>query len=786
MLSHPYPQAPNAVNIMREYQRHLGLPQVFKTGQSRSGFKPLAPNVDEKHGKFSPSQWFFMFTNHMGFYRKIAECTNKYAFKHKDLFVKVSKKTGKTTYKWKVISGVHIFLYVLVQIRMAICYRPTISLYWDEHHGDPVIKKLLSRPFYNMISQALCMYDPFMPKHKREKMSKNQTDNSYKCREMLEALNFTCVYFHYIGAHLSLDESIVPMHNRTTLSQKFRNKVITKGARFFKIENPLGYVFLNILDCQHTRNEYEKFADVQRKGSKIVLYCLETLGILKKHRRVAFAHVIYMDTYYMSIPLTHYLLKQYNGIYLNGTLRGNAVGKPLNYDTIDGKKMVKGDLQLWTDPDQELFLASWFDTKLFQHVTSVPHNPDDFVSKVVNKDVDIELRAKIETSLTHKFEEYNLKTKAQLQTLCVQRAIPKHGRKPDLIDRLLDYDFFLSLTGEVVASNTNVQDDNKLSKSNDSINVNKSNNNLADQQKSSSSNDNSNAVNKKQKNNNDNDNTIAEQKNENENETDYMTQKTTEPEDINAMYKRELIAQVNMREIQISKTQCRRMKVDELRQAIRSFDGTENIQTNKKTKRSVKKPKKPQKPVQIPKQIHEYRKNMIGVDQHDRLVLTMSVGRKTVKWTLKMIFHIIDVAIANTKILHNITTCNDVSLAEVAHNQASRNRTMPHSSRHFERCPKNKQMPKHLFMRHIVYESIPAVRQLLKNTHKHSRNKFTKLWNQMSNAEKRGKQEYLYWVRHMDDKDVRLTRETLPEELRTTPDKRKSKSVSKSVSKTTH
>ena len=51
---------------------------------------------------------------------------------------------------------------------------------------------------------------------------------------------------------------------------------------------------------------------------------------------------------------------------------------------------------------------------------------------------------------------------------------------------------------------------------------------------------------------------------------------------------------------------------------------------------------------------------MIGVDQHDRLVLTMSVGRKTVKWTLKMIFHIIDVSIANTKILHNITTCNDV------------------------------------------------------------------------------------------------------------------------------
>ena len=89
-------------------------------------------------------------------------------------------------------------------------------------------------------------------------------------------------------------------------------------------------------------------------------------------------------------------------------------------------------------------------------------------------------------------------------------------------------------------------------------------------------------------------------------------------------------------------------------------------------------------------------------------------------------------------------------------------------------------------MRHIVYESIPAVRQMMKNAHKHSREKFTKVWSEMTQAEKKGKQEHLYWVKHMDDKHVRLTRETLPEELRTTPDKRKSKSLSKSASKTTH
>ena len=56
-----------------------------------------------------------------------------------------------------------------------------------------------------------------------------------------------------------------------------------------------------------------------------------------------------------------------------------------------------------------------------------------------------------------------------------------------------------------------------------------------------------------------------------------MTQKFTDPEDINAMYKRELIAQVNMRKIKISKTQCRKMKVDELRKALRKYDGSEQV-----------------------------------------------------------------------------------------------------------------------------------------------------------------------------------------------------------------
>ena len=224
---------------------------------------------------------------------------------------------------------------------MAICFRPTISSYWNDRHGDPVIKKLMSRSFYIRICKALSMYDPFMNPNKRNQMSANQTDNSYKCREMIDALNKTCMYFFHIGAHLSLDESIVPMHNRTTISQKFRNKVITKGARFFKIANPLGYVFLNVLDCQYTRMQYDQFQDQSRKGSKIVLYCLKQCGLIQKRTRVAFAHVIYMDTYYMSIPLTHYLLKKHPNIYLNGTLRGNAAGKPPKYDTINDRKMVK-------------------------------------------------------------------------------------------------------------------------------------------------------------------------------------------------------------------------------------------------------------------------------------------------------------------------------------------------------------------------------------------------------------------------------------------------------------
>ena len=616
---HPYPQAPHAANIMHESLRYLGLPKAFKT-DPKSSFAPLVPGVDEKRGKFSPSQYFYMFTNHMGFYRRSADYANKYAYKNKHLFAKTSKKTGKTTYTWKVISGHHVFLFVLVQIRMAICFRPTISSYWNDQHGDPVIKKLMSRSFYIRICKALSMYDPFMNPNKRNQMSANQTDNSYKCREMIDALNKTCMYFFHIGAHLSLDESIVPMHNRTTISQKFRNKVITKGARFFKIANPLGYVFLNILDCQYTRIQYDQFQDQSRKGSKIVLYCLKQCGLIQKRTRVAFAHVIYMDTYYMSIPLTHYLLKKHPNIYLNGTLRGNAAGKPPQYDTINGKKMVKGDLQMWTNPDTNLFLLSWFDTKLFQHITSVPHNPNDMVSKTINDDIDNEIETKVNENLDEKYEDYCSKTKKELQDICAQRALPKYANKQDLVDRLIEYDYYEIFNALV----KNASHSQIFKSSNDSNN---SNDNSGQIKTNETDNSNVNTNND----NNQNNNNYNESNDENGNAFNYMTKQTTDPDDINEMYKKELLAQAKMRNLKVST----RMKVDELKNAIRKHDGTENVQTNKrKSRKSLarnKPQRKPSKSKQIPKQVHEYRQNMIGVDQHDRLVLTMSVGRKTAK-----------------------------------------------------------------------------------------------------------------------------------------------------------
>ena len=553
----------------------------------------------------------------------------------------------------------------------------------------------MTRNLYDMISKAICMYDPFISKKEVEKIRETETDNCFKALTLIEKLNDTCQKFFHIGKHLALDESIVPMYNVSTIVQTWKQKLYPKGARFFKVANVFGYALLSVLDCQRTRHEYAKYDQIETKGGKIVLYCLDKLGILNKK----YGHVIYMDTYYMSVALAAFLLM--NIVYLNGTLRANAADKPDDCDIKNGQPIEQGEYQMWTDEHMDLFFVSMYDTKLFYHLTSVPHQHDDVIDKSEQSKREEAEKNRQEELLDEKLTQFTCSTKSELQKLCQKRRLSENANKDVLIEALLEYEYMqlqnetdIKQTTSTSSSSNDNTNDHTNDNTNDNINDNINDNNNND---NSNSNDNSNANNKS------NDKQEIEDFDETEErDRDYMNKITKDLSDILSMNVNELKAQVRLRQIP-QRSQYRTKP--QLLKKLRDWDGTsdlENVKPRSRSKTQQKSSKKRKKKTDIiPKQVQLYRTNMGGVDRHDRRVIKWSIALTTLRWYIKMFYHIIDVCIANSNILFNIITMMDVDIFEMVSNIRRSRRNIPYSITHFDQCPSKKQMPKHELEPHL-------------------------------------------------------------------------------------
>ena len=112
----------------------------------------------------------------------------------------------------------------------------------------------------------------------------------------------------------------------------------------------------------------------------------------------------------------------------------------------------------------------------------------------------------------------------------------------------------------------------------------------------------------------------------------------------------------------------------------------------------------------------------------------------------------------------------------------NRRKPPPDESRNFKPCPSNQQLPKHKFMQATIDELMPVVRQHALKVHRNTRRTYNKLWSEMSQAQQQSKRhEYKWWVPHLKKSQVRLLRENLPQEMRMTPDRRRSESISRST-----
>ena len=423
--------------------------------------------------RLSPSQFFILLLRHSGIPEILARNANHYAFKHRDeKFVKKAtqeikseaessqnekdktktkskrtrkrkpKKSNKTQYTWRIINQYHIICWILVKMQMAITPLPTVSMYWNQKYGNKNVQSLMSRNLYVLIERAICAYDCLLDDDTINELKETETDNSWKCRELMEKLNETCLFFFKIGIRVALDESIVPLQNRTLLQQTFRNKPVTHGCRIFRLANEYGYVLFSLLDSQNTRAKLKQFdRDIDNQGGKIVLLLLLLAGITGK-----LFTVLFTDTYYTSIRLTHLLACRDKPIFLNGTLRKNAADKPEDCSSINGKSMERGDIKCHKSKDNKLFLATMFDTKLFSHITSVPSDPSNLVptTKHARKIEDAEtLRLiEIETELEQAMKQYkSIRTDALRSKLKELGISGSYQYRGDIIDRLYEHHY---------------------------------------------------------------------------------------------------------------------------------------------------------------------------------------------------------------------------------------------------------------------------------------------------------------------------------------------------------
>lgn len=63
--------------------------------------------------------------------------------------------------------------------------------------------------------------------------------------------------------------------------------------------------------------------------------------------------------------------------------------------------------------------------------------------------------------------------------------------------------------------------------------------------------------------------------------------------------------------------------------------------------------------------VHEYNKNMGGIDNIDRQLSLTETARKSMKWYRKIFFNLLDLILANAHILYKMNTKEDISFPEL-------------------------------------------------------------------------------------------------------------------------
>ena len=148
---------------------------------------------------------------------------------------------------------------------------------------------------------------------------------------------------------------------------------------------------------------------------------------------------------------------------------------------------------------------------------------------------------------------------------------------------------------------------------------------------------------------------------------------------------------------------------------------------------------------------------MGGIDLHNKLNQMCKISTKGLKWTHKIWGFVVSTSLQNSLILYNTITRGNLNIlikASQRERQVSLVKDPP--------CPANMCVNSTSFSRCLIMESMEHLYVdlcAIANEHK-KKNRQMKLWQDMSEEEKEGKNEIDHWTYWLED--IKLTRDKLP------------------------
>ncbi|UYV82392.1 hypothetical protein LAZ67_21001916 [Cordylochernes scorpioides] len=256
-----------------------------------------------------PIDYFFLFFS-IDLFRDFARFTNKYVKEYlKDNIATLPSHSRLQ--KWKEITTNEMMAFFGIIFNMGLNPKNQIRNYWSKERcfRQNWFPDVMSRNRFELIYSFFTTCDSYkMPKH---------TDPGYdptlKYRDLINHVNFKFLYYYKPTQHLSIDESLVCLKNRTRLLQYMPNK---HHGRF---------------------------------GIKLWMLCEARTGYCLQfyvYKGVIY-HVV-MDNFFTSVDLAKDLAGKQT--YLTGTIRSNRRGYPKTLKRaslhVDEVIYMKSDMQL--------------------------------------------------------------------------------------------------------------------------------------------------------------------------------------------------------------------------------------------------------------------------------------------------------------------------------------------------------------------------------------------------------------------------------------------------------